>query len=239
MSAELQRSTTTSYLRYLNLGHEIHLWHVASGKTREKFNQWIAGEPEVWHQVKAKCASVSIHTMSASETLLGRLLARLRAMFPPRLPVSRWSVHRELTQVLTHVRPDFVWAQHTEAALWAAQQSVVPVVHVHHDWLYRIKALRNRRDINLRQQATEERLVRSVAAVVSGSHTECEEIRQVGGRHVAYVPVSFDIAPLNSGTVPPSPPRLVHLGGMGTTANREGLLAFFEQCVAGAQGHWR
>jgi hypothetical protein len=102
--------------------------------------------------------------------------------------------------------------------------------------LYRIKALRNHRAINPRQQALEERLVRSVSAVVSGSKPECEEISRAGGRNVYYIPVSFELAALDLERGGDKTPRLVHLGGMGTTANREGLLAFFERVWPALKG---
>jgi glycosyltransferase involved in cell wall biosynthesis len=111
----------------------------------------------------------------------------------------------------------------------AAQQNRVPVVYVHHDWLYRIKALRNHRAINPWQQAVEEQLVRSVSAVVCGSKPECAEIAQAGGRQVYYLPVSYEPVTVDLEGAEDKPPRLVHLGGMGTTANREGLLAFSER----------
>jgi len=211
------------------LGHEVHLWHFASHGARARFNQWIEAEPATWAMVKSRCASLELYTYQADEGLVGRLLGRLRTWIPPRLPVSRWSLYRELNRQLARVRPHFVWAQHLEPALLAAQQSSVPVVYVHHDWLYRIKALRNQRASSPEQQAVEERLVRSVSAVVSGSHTECEDIRRAGARHVAYIPVSFEVAMSTPGQVADATPRLVHLGGMGATANRKGLLAFFKR----------
>jgi glycosyltransferase involved in cell wall biosynthesis len=130
---------------------------------------------------------------------------------------------------MDRIQPEIIWAQHLQPALLAAQRSEAPVVYVHHDWLYRIKALRNHREINLKQKALEQRLVRSVAAVVSGSAPECEEIKAAGARGVHYIPVSFDPVRFDLERSAVRDVRLVHLGGMGTTANREGLLAFFEE----------
>jgi glycosyltransferase involved in cell wall biosynthesis len=218
------------------LGHEIHLWHFASGEARERFSRFVDGEPAVWETVKKRCQSIQLSSCRNGETLLGRGLARLRSWLPPGLPVSRWSLYRELQQLIKRINPDVIWAQHFEPAMLAAQQTRVPVVYVHHDWLYRIKALRNHRAINPRQQAVEERLVRSVSAVVSGSKPECKEISLAGGRNVHYIPVSFDLVPLDLERGGDKSPRLVHLGGMGTTANREGLLAFFERVWPALKG---
>jgi glycosyltransferase involved in cell wall biosynthesis len=153
----------------------------------------------------------------------------MRSLLPPRLQVPRWQLHQELQELKHHIHPEIIWAQHFEPALLAAQHSEAPVVYVHHDWLYRIKALRNHREINPKQRACEQRLVRSVAAVVSGSAPECEEIKAAGARGVHYIPVSFEPVQLDLERVAAQNVRLVHLGGMGTTANREGLLAFFEE----------
>jgi len=212
-----------------DLGHEIYLWHFASGEARERFNRFVDGEPAVWETVKKRCQSIQLSSCRNGETLLGRGLARIRSVLPSGLPVSRWSLYRELQQLIKRINPDVIWAQHFEPATVAAQQTRVPVVYVHHDWLYRIKALRNHRAINPRQKAVEERLVRAVSAVVSGSKPECEEISRAGGRNVYYIPVSFDLAAVDLERAADKTPRLVHLGGMGTTANREGLLEFFER----------
>jgi len=166
---------------------------------------------------------------SDTETLICRGLGRLRSLLPPRLPVFRWQLYRELQKLKRQIRPDVIWAQHFEPALLAAQHSNPPVVYVHHDWLYRIKALRNHREINPEQKACEERLVRLVAAVVSGSASEREEIKAAGARRVHYIPPSFEPVQLDLNQAASEDVRLVHLGSMVATANREGLLAFFEK----------
>lgn len=211
------------------LGHEVHLWHFASGEARDRFNRFVAGEPGVWEAVKKSCNSIHLSSCRDQETVLERGLARLHGWLPPGLPVSHWSLHQELQRLIQRFKPDVIWAQHYAPGMLAAQQFGVPVVYVHHDWLYRIKALRNHHDINPRQKAIEERLVRCVSAIVSGSQPECEEISKAGGRKVQYLPVSYELASIDYEHASDKSPQLVHLGGMGTTANREGLLAFFER----------
>lgn len=209
------------------LGHEVYLWHFASATARERFNKFVESEPETWRAVQDHCKSVNVSDYRNGENLWNRGLGKVRVLFPPRVPVGRWSVYQEFKLLLNRIRPQLVWAQHFESAALAVQQARVPVVYVHHDWLYRIKALRSHRPINPKQKAIEERLVRSVSAVVSGSKIECEEINAAGCPNVHYIPVSFEPVPLNANGNQNRIPHLVHLGGMGTTANREGLLAFF------------
>ena len=211
------------------LGHEVHLWHFASQGFRDLFTRAMACEGSIWDSLQGRCRSLHFSTLDNRQTFLCRGLARIRAWLPPGLPVADWPLYCEFRQSLRRLKPDVIWAQHYEPALLAAQQSIVPVVYVHHDWLYRIKALRNQRVVNSTQRLAEERLVRTVAAVVSGSQPECEEIRRAGGRHVFYIPVSYEPVPFQPDSGSPASRRLVHLGGMGSTANREGLLAFFER----------
>jgi glycosyltransferase involved in cell wall biosynthesis len=65
-------------------------------------------------------------------------------------------------------------------------------------------------------------------AVVSGSASECRELESLGIRHVHYIPVSLESKGWVEDNKPLSPVRIVHLGGMGTTANRLGLERFFD-----------
>ncbi len=211
------------------LGHEIHLWHFASAEGRQRFDSFVEKEPAAWATAQGRCRSVHLSEYRNGETIVSRGLGRMRSLLPPGLPVPRWRLHKELQELLQRIQPEVVWAQHFEPALLAGQQSKAPVVYVHHDWLYRIKALRNHREINRRQKACEQRLVRSVAAVVSGSAPECEEIKAAGARRVHYIPVSFEPVQGDLNQPASQDVRFVHLGGMGTTANREGLLAFFER----------
>jgi glycosyltransferase involved in cell wall biosynthesis len=139
-------------------------------------------------------------------------------------------LYEELRALIGRIKPDIIWAQHFEPALLAAQQSDTPVGYVHHDWLYRIKALRNNRPVDQPQKTLEEQLVKRVAAVVTGSRIEQDEIAAIRGAGVHYIPVSYESASVKmSRTECDRQPVLVHLGGMGATASRDGLLSFFER----------
>jgi glycosyltransferase involved in cell wall biosynthesis len=210
-----------------DLGIEIHLWHYATVEKRDRFNQFIQADADVWNSVKMRCASIRLsdYDPSARVALLHRLFSRLRRAVAPNYQRPRWFLWQEFIALVKQHRPQLIWAQHVAAQV-ASQQSRVPVVYVHHDWEYRIGALRNYRPINLKRQRVEERLVRRVAAVVSGSSYECKEISSIGCKNVHYIPVTYEPADIVIDQVPNGQPRIVHFGGMATTANRQGLLAF-------------
>jgi glycosyltransferase involved in cell wall biosynthesis len=170
---------------------------------------------------------VHLNTFTAKQDLPDRVRNKLARLLG-RNPLPRRAAGRELHRLIDEVKPDFIWAQHFEPALIAAGQRTIPVVYSHHDWLYRIKALRFQRSEDNSVRALEEKVTRQVAAVVSGSAVECAELRELQCRQVHYIPVGYDLAPWNVNATAQRPAQLVHLGGMGTTASRVGLERFFE-----------
>jgi len=217
-------------LALADLGHEVDLWHFASRDTRERFDQEIAADPETWSEVRERCRSVRFTTLENSLGMLDRLMTKASASLPARLPSCRRDLQAEMTRLVQETEPGLVWAQHFAPAVVAIHSGDLPVVYVHHDWLYRIKALRNHRPVDPRQKSLEEELVRRAAAVVTGSATERDEITAIRARGVHYIPVSYESVSVDA-TRPESGrhPILIHLGGMGATASRDGLLAFFDK----------
>ena len=212
-----------------DLGHEIHVWHFACERNRKRFNEFVNSEPGIWKNVISRCHSVQFFDYPMTENLFGRIWNCTWSVLRPQKPFPRWSALKEFRKIFSAVKPGVVWAQHFLPATVAVQQREVPVIYVHHDWLYKIKALRNHREIDVKQQSAEEWLVRSVAAVVCGSKIECDQILKTGARKVHYIPVSYEPIKIDLEAVKLTEPRLIHLGGMATTANREGLLAFFDR----------
>lgn len=142
-----------------------------------------------------------------------------------------------LEDLVSEVDPDFIWALDIIPATLAQRISTkIPVIYSHCDWKWRIK--RHRMGIaskNIKNQFNlwlskrhEEFLVKQVAGCVSGSITEMEEIRHLGAKHVAYFPTIYSLIELPKKTDLLSPPRIVHMGGMKTTANRLGLERFMD-----------
>ncbi len=71
-------------------------------------------------------------------------------------------------------------------------------------------------------------MVKEVTTCISGSATEIAEIEAISGKKALYIPTTYkEITPILSAN---KTPNLVHLGGMGTTANRLGLERFLDIC---------
>lgn len=213
------------------LGHDVHLWHQADAQARSAFDEFVAGDVDTYDDVKAMCRSVTLTEMPTSMGVMARLRAKvLDSLHGERIdnPYFRTVAFGELQGLLRRVRPDFIWAQHLGPAQCAVLQSAIPVIYTHHDWLYKVKALAQDRAPDERRRKIEERVAKSAAVVVSGSATECAQLRRLGCAAVEYIPVAYDAAPWHPQAAPAEPARLVHLGGLGTTANRIGLERFFQ-----------
>ena len=209
-------------------GCDVHLWHFATTPDRLLFEENVRRDPETWRKVQDACSSIQLTTVEESPHLAKRLHDRLSATIHRTPLVARWDYIKSLRKVLADVRPDFVWAHHLEAATLSAQIKSIPFIYFHHDWLYRIFAFRSGRPQNALLKQREEDISRSAFAVVTGSAYDRRELLDLGCKRVRYIPVAYasvavDMA--DSGRRP----RLVHLGGMGTTANWQGLLSFFEK----------
>lgn len=212
------------------LGHEIHLWHFAYSQERPNYNEFVAADPEIWAEVNGMCRSITLTTLPQRPNLNQRLqdrLAHLLARQPFVWPLLRTVAYHQLQRLLKQHRPDYIWAQHVWPAQVAVLQKQVPVIFSHHDWLFRIKALRSQRAESEAVRQAEERVALQAAAVTSGSQVECDQLRQLGCRRVAYIPIAYRPFELDLATVPTAT-RLVHFGGLATTATRVGLERFFQ-----------
>jgi glycosyltransferase involved in cell wall biosynthesis len=213
------------------LGHQIHLWHYCYPNQRQEFNRYMENESDVWSEIVSKCNSVTLTTLPDRPSLANRLnnkIANLMSRNDILNPLLREVAFPVLARLIKRTKPDFIWSQHFGATQVAALQNQIPVVYSHHDWLYRIKTMDAAGEGNGRLRDAEEVVARKAAAVVSGSAVECEQLRQVGCKNVAYIPVTYESANLDRDAWPSPRSRLVHLGGLGTTANRLGLERFFE-----------
>jgi glycosyltransferase involved in cell wall biosynthesis len=213
------------------LGHEIHLWHYCYPQQREEFNRHIAAEPSLWAEIESKCKSITFTTLPDRPSFGNRLSNKIANWVSDDdvlNPLLRRVAFPVLKQLMRKIEPDFIWSQHFGATQVARLQKKVPVIYSHHDWLYRIKRVQANGNGSGRLRNAEEKVARKVAAVVSGSIVECEQLREIGCKNVAYIPVAYAPASVAQSVNPSPLARLVHLGGMGTTANRIGLERFFE-----------
>ena len=212
------------------IGVKVSLWHFCYESRSDDFESFVSTDIATWQRVQAMCERIHRTVLPDKPGLADRAknkVANMLTGFHVENPSLRGTLLRKFKELARDVEPDFVWAQHLPSASVAVQQAKVPVVYSHHDWLYKVKGLNGNTAWGQRSKKTEEEVVRRASAVVSGSYVECDQLREVGSSNVHYIPVAYE-------TVQPSEkdsgaaPRLVHLGGLGTTANRIGLERFFD-----------
>lgn len=129
---------------------------------------------------------------------------------------------------------NLVWAEWRWTAILANYSKLnIPIVYAHHDWEFKLRKLKSKlsfiQKFHLKQKKRVELdLVKSVSACVSASFTETQEIKDYGNKNALYIPLTYKKVELakNDAKIP----SIVHLGGMGTTANRIGLERFLEVC---------
>lgn len=218
-------------------GCEIHLVILKrSGKTLG-FDQFVIDRSEEWAELHTRCTSINsieLAYISFRKAPLRYLAAFLRHPYvAPFFPEGK--TFKAIEKIITDNSPQLLWAEHLFPATLASQLNHnLPVVYSHHDWSWKIKFHRGGSQSMHPSQRTkfwlrrrhEENLVRSVSGCVSASTSESAQIRSLGARIVEYFPTTHTPVDLPDEGIIPSPPRIVHLGGMGTTANRIGLERF-------------
>lgn len=129
---------------------------------------------------------------------------------------------------------NLVWAEWRWTAILAHYSNLnVPIIYAHHDWEFKLRKLKSSlsflEKFHLKQKKRVElELVKNVSACVSASFTEMEEIKAYGNQNALYIPLTYQEVQLTKSNL--KTPTIVHLGGMGTTANRIGLERFLEVC---------
>ena len=132
---------------------------------------------------------------------------------------------------------DLVWCEWRWSTILAMKTPLnIPKIYAHHDWEYKLSLLRGKPTLNKRfhtfqKKRVEMRMVKNMTACVSGSKTEAKEIKRISKKKVLYLPTTYsNVTPRLQSKEQPS---IVHLGGMGTTANRLGLERFLDVCWTG------
>ena len=141
---------------------------------------------------------------------------------------------RFLNEIIIKNSIDVVWSEWRWAGILAWYSKLkIPVVYAHHDWEYKLAKLRSKRSLlgkfhTFQKKRVELKLVKGVQGCVSGSITESEEIKRISKNESLYIPTTYkNVKPnLPSNQIP----NIIHLGGMGTTANRLGLERFLDMC---------
>ncbi|WP_152287206.1 glycosyltransferase [Flavicella marina] len=219
-----------SHLELLHsLGYKIHLLAVQWGKD----NLFIE---EDYNEVTHLITSVNSFRIK-HEGAVSKRSHLYHAIFKPEkfeyLFLNK-SNHYFLTDFIQKNKIDMVWAEWRWAGFWAGFSKLsIPVFYAHHDWQFKVAKLRKKRNFLelfhiFQKKRAEYKLVKKVTACVSGSNTEANEIEQVSRKKAMYLPTTY--ASIENKLTKNNVPNIVHLGGMGTTANRVGLERFLDIC---------
>lgn len=229
-----------SHLELLLAGpSRVQLLVLRDPRAPKGFDAFIENQGDAWRALRRGCAEYRVLEVDRAFRRSAPLRHAVRGLFDPSwlyLDVAPASVD-ELSAILADWRSDLIWAEHLLPAALAGRASSLPVIYSHHDWSWRIKTHRQGRRRTWRgrleqrlkaalRRRFEEGLVQRVAACASGSASESSELRRLGVGHVAYLPTTFVRAVPDPVPWPDGPPRLVHLGGLRTTATRLGLERF-------------
>jgi glycosyltransferase involved in cell wall biosynthesis len=218
----------------VSLGVEVSLWHFCYEDRVSEFERYLHREPDTWKYIESLCSKIFRSLIPCTPTFAERLRNKVSSKLTRleiRNPALRNWCYPILDNILHEVDPHFVWAQHIAPAQTSLLQTFVPVVYSHHDWLYRVKSKAQSTHPDLSLRKTEEKIARRVAAVVSGSRIECNDLERIGCTNVHYIPVAYDEVAVTSIDCK-NEAQIVHLGGLGTTASRLGLERFFESVWA-------
>jgi glycosyltransferase involved in cell wall biosynthesis len=141
---------------------------------------------------------------------------------------------KALQQIVENNKVDVIWSEWRWAALLAWKTKLnVKKIYSHHDWEYKLSLLRSKPTLNKRfhtfqKKRVEIKMVKEFDACISGSYTEAKEISVLSKKETCYIPITYKRLELKEQTN--STANLVHLGSMGTTANRLGLERFLNIC---------
>jgi glycosyltransferase involved in cell wall biosynthesis len=157
------------------------------------------------------------------------------AIFKPEIFEYYFLNNKNISFLKKHVSEnnfDLVFGDWRWAGIWACFSFLkTPVIYAHHDWEYKLAKLRSKRNLlgrfhTFQKKRVEYKMVKGVAGSISGSFTETKEIEKISSKKAIYIPTTYSsvLPKLIKNDVP----RIVHLGGMGTTANRLGLEQFLD-----------
>jgi glycosyltransferase involved in cell wall biosynthesis len=233
-------------LRYSRLqflahsGWDIALVILSHPNSPGQFSDFIEKQSEIWEMIKGWCVSYQkIDLQYASRDFNSLRLLWLGLTAPSRFRFRRLDQKSDsdLIRVLEKENPTIIWADNRFPAVHAVRSKIdVPIIYSHYDWLWRIKRYRfGKKSTGWRYKfrfwvwkRSDRWLMRRVAGSVSGSTSEATEMRSLGASNVAYFPPTYVPVELSKLSRSVSAPRIVHLGGMQTTATRKGLERFLE-----------
>lgn len=201
--------------------------------------QWsdkTAFKPEDYSQVKQFVSGVEPYVIKRTKGIKN-FTHWFRAIFEPQL--YEYSFLNDvnnafLEQYIEKRNIELIFAEWRWTAIWAVFAKVsIPVIYGHHDWEYKLAKLRKKLTVkdkfhNFQKKRVEFALVRNASLCISGSYTETVEIENISEKKALYIPTTY--APIEPKLPALESPNIIHLGGMGTTANRLGLERFLDLC---------
>ncbi|MBK9926015.1 MAG: glycosyltransferase family 4 protein [Anaerolineales bacterium] len=232
-----------SFLALKKLGLEVHVWRFLSDGVREKVLEHEGNETEHSKEIRAQADSwtdVIYSLPPAYRTwieLLSRAISRpLLLAFP-----AIGTLSGRFVEFVHEVDPDLIWAESGVAgAVAASLPAPIPFVYSQTDFHYRIFGLRQ--EARARKPYPSERIqlwamhrgemqvIRQAAAIVTGSQTEADELRSVGGRNISVIPTTYEVVALDHPNSQGEwPARILHLGSLRTTSNYLGLMAYLDK----------
>lgn len=224
---------------------EIGLTILKKGNQSLGFDSFCQMQPDIWQKVRSWCIQIDIIQLDApSHPATPLLFQGIRAIHAPTAYLYGGFLSGKgtdnLIKSIQNFSPDFIWAEHLfPASLLMLLPIKAPIIYSHHDWHWKIKSYRAESQAKSNKQRIrkwlmkrhEIKLVRRASACVGGSYTELIEMQKIGAKKTGYFPTTYQMLTLDFDAVQlENPPRIVHLGGIQTTANRLGLLRFLQVC---------
>ncbi|NBC18949.1 MAG: glycosyltransferase [Bacteroidetes bacterium] len=224
-------------------GHTLVGLRIAGWGEADEWAHYYDAQTTVWERVR-RWVPVWFEVDDPRSPDAGRWRRLVDALLDAEAP-TRDSVDAAtadaIEDVVARVQPDLIWAEHWRPAAVAVYAGVdVPVVYSHHDWRWRLAEVKAEHGASegstwrdryriFRVRRAEEALVQRVAACVSGSVREVEQMQALDARRVGYFPTTRrPTSVMRVANGQDTAPRIVHLGSMQATASREGLRRFLD-----------
>lgn len=201
-----------------------------------QFERFEREQPQVGARIRNWCRSQHVLNLDRCRRPPAPMLNLVRGVMKPSSLFQHFgrSTRNRFHTLVSEARPSLIWAEHLESASLVCESALTrPTIYSHLDWSWRIKKLRSgARARSLRYRVRnwllrryENKLVTCFTGCISASASEAEEIRALGATRSLYLPPTYPLANDQQGDAG-TRVRVVHLGGMNTTANRIGLERF-------------
>ena len=209
-----------------SIGCNVTILHYASNAKRKEYNEFYQKNAKDLEIVRKNSREIIYWDYNPKHNKLFKLRHKLFSFsnsMRMEIHLAYLPLYKKMAEICKSGNMDFIWAQHFHPASIAVNIKDVPVVYMHHDWIYKIKALKNNTPEDLNHKTKEMEVCKLSSAVVSGSFTEYMDIFKLGIPNSFYIPSTY---PLQKNLSWAEIPDIIHLGGMNTTANRIGLENF-------------